>query len=233
MEIPHYLAMTAAEIQKAERLPEKMAWMACHFSPYSTGLTNIPEKLPKDSLLIVNDRTPIHGHDPVRVADELNAVCKALQCAGILLDFQNTPCEESLHLAQYLTEHIEQPLGVAAPYWCKGAAVFLPCLPTNQMLSDYLENWSGEKVWLETALIGQDITLSANGADFRSAFGVLEGGFEDTSLHCHYRIEDSEDRVILHTWRNRDDLAKLIAEAADCGVLCCVGLYQELYNYPH
>ena len=49
------LAMTAAELGAAP-LPSHPAWMACHFSPYSTGLTNLPPKLPQDSLLILNDR---------------------------------------------------------------------------------------------------------------------------------------------------------------------------------
>ena len=64
MAIPQYLAMTAAEMAGTAPLPRYMAWMACHFSPYSTGLTNRPAKLRQGSLLILNDRTPIHCHDP-------------------------------------------------------------------------------------------------------------------------------------------------------------------------
>ena len=42
MAIRQYLAMTAAEMTQAGSLPRHAAWMACHFSPYSTGLTNLP-----------------------------------------------------------------------------------------------------------------------------------------------------------------------------------------------
>ena len=46
MAIRQYLAMTAAEMTQAGSLPRHSAWMACHFSPYSTGLTNLPDRLP-------------------------------------------------------------------------------------------------------------------------------------------------------------------------------------------
>ena len=46
MAIRPFLAMTAAEIRGTETLPPKTAWMACHFSPYSTGLSNLPKDLP-------------------------------------------------------------------------------------------------------------------------------------------------------------------------------------------
>ena len=71
MAMARYLAMTAAEMMGGAPLPGKTAWMACHFSPYSTGLCNLPAALPPGSLLILNDRTPIHGHDPERICREL------------------------------------------------------------------------------------------------------------------------------------------------------------------
>ena len=54
MAIRTYLAMTASEFAKADPLPPHVAWMACHFSPYDSGLTNLPRKLPTNSLLILN-----------------------------------------------------------------------------------------------------------------------------------------------------------------------------------
>ena len=60
MGISHYLAMTGVEIAAAEALPENIAYMACHFSPYGTGLTGAPEVLPKHSMLILNDRIPFN-----------------------------------------------------------------------------------------------------------------------------------------------------------------------------
>ena len=46
MAITPFLAMTAAEFRKKEDLPDKIAWMACHFSPYGLGLSNLPQRLP-------------------------------------------------------------------------------------------------------------------------------------------------------------------------------------------
>ena len=94
MAIPQYLAMTAAEMALAP-LPPHPAWMACHFSPYSTGLTNLPPKLRQGSLLILNDRTPIHCHDPERVCRELNTALHRFGCVGLLVDFQNPVCPET------------------------------------------------------------------------------------------------------------------------------------------
>ena len=47
-----FLAMTAAEICGNRNLPANLGWMACHFSPYGTGLSNLPKQLPPSSLLI-------------------------------------------------------------------------------------------------------------------------------------------------------------------------------------
>ena len=47
MAIGRYFAMTAAEIRGCSALPAGIAWMACHFSPYGTGLSNLPPELPE------------------------------------------------------------------------------------------------------------------------------------------------------------------------------------------
>ena len=73
MAIRPFLAMTAAEIRGTETLPPKTAWMACHFSPYSTGLSNLPKALPPGSMVILDDITPIHGHDSETIAALLEA----------------------------------------------------------------------------------------------------------------------------------------------------------------
>ena len=72
MPIPCYLAMTAAEYARAKELPGRLAWMACHFAPYGTGVVNLPQQLPEGSVLMLNDRIPICGHDPLLVADMLS-----------------------------------------------------------------------------------------------------------------------------------------------------------------
>ena len=88
MAIRPFLAMTAAEIQGTETLPPKTAWMACHFSPYSTGLSNLPKALPPGSMVILDDITPIHGHDAEAIAAQLRSRLEEIECSGVLLDFQ-------------------------------------------------------------------------------------------------------------------------------------------------
>ena len=174
MAIPQYLAMTAAEMARAAPLPQHPAWMACHFSPYSTGLTNLPASLPPESLLILNDRTPIHGHDPERVCQQLGELLSRFACRGLLVDFQNPPCPESITLAGFLAQHLEFPMGISPEYQIEAPAVFLPPVPTDVKLEDYLSKWGSRESWLEAALEGQDITLTSQGTvSSQTAAGIL------------------------------------------------------------
>lgn len=229
MAIPQYLAMTAAEMQGSLPLPEKCAWMACHFSPYSTGLCNLPSALPPGSLLIFNDRTPIHGHDPARICRELNEALEGLDCAGLLLDFQNPPSRESQTLVAYLEEHLQFPMGISPKYSVESAAVFAPPVPTDTPIADYLARWRGRSVWLEAALEGQTILLTASGAQRSTSPSPPNApAFADEALHCHYSIEEKSDAVAFYTWRTQDDLSALLEEAEHLDVKLSVGLYQEL-----
>lgn len=228
-----YLAMTAAEMAAGKPLPQHPAWMACHFSPYSTGLTNLPGRLPQGSLLILNDRTPIHGHDPEQVCRELEQTLRRFGCPGLLVDFQNPRCPESAALAEYLAAHLDAPLGFTPDYAAEGAAVFLPPVPTDVPVGEYLEKWAGREIWLESALEGQTITLTVRGAAFgpnrcRDYAHVQK----DESLHCHYSVEDAPDALVFHTWRTETDLSRVLAEAEEHGVTLAVGLYQELAEIP-
>ena len=51
MPLPLNLAMTPLEIASTPALPEKIAWMACHFCEQTEGIANIPEKLPEGVFL--------------------------------------------------------------------------------------------------------------------------------------------------------------------------------------
>ena len=233
MAIRQYLAMTATEMAHVSSLPHYAAWMACHFSPYSTGLTNLPERLPPETLLILNDRTPIHGHEPQRILRELETVLHRCRCPGLLVDFQNPPCQESLELAEYLARQLDAPMAISPEYSAEGRGVFLPPVPTDRKAADYLKKWAGREIWLEEALEGQNITLTGQGALFtanrRQDFDLVHA---DGGLHCHYSIEEQPEAVVFHTWRTREDLAQLLEEAEALGVKQTVGLYQELFSAP-
>lgn len=231
MAIRRYLAMTAAEILASGDLPPKIAWMACHFSPYCTGLSNLPKALPAGSLLILDDFTPICGHDPEQIAAQLKQRAEALECAGILLDFQRPGNPETAALAQYLTQALPRTVAVSQPY-AQGlsAPVLLPPVPHHVPLREYLAPWQGREIWLEMALGAERITLTSHGAEFAdiSREETKTEGFADTNLQSHYAAETSESAATFTLWRTARDLDALLEEAEANGVSTAVGLYQEL-----
>lgn len=231
MPIPVFLAMTAAEIREKQDFPGKIGWMACHFSPYSTGLSNLPRTLPSGSLLILNDYTPMQGHDPDAVAGQLSACIAALGCRGLLLDFQRREDKCAARLANHLVMTLPCPVGVSEVY-ADGldCPVFLPPVPPSMPLGEYLTPWQGREIWLELALGGEIITLTEQGSTTVPLphGDSLGEGFSEEALHCHYRIETQASSAQFTLWRTREDLRDLLREAERSGVTSAVGLWQEL-----
>lgn len=228
-----FLAMTAAEIEKCTDFPPAIAWMACHFSPYSTGLSNLPKALPTGSLLILNDRTPIHGHEREVIAAQLTECVENLKCAGLLLDFQHPGCEETAALAAFLADTLSFPVAVSAQYAENlTCPVFLPPLPHHMTLEDYISPWQERQIWLEAALDGEIITLTESGAHIAPLppGEVFSGGHREEVLHCHYHIVLSDEDARFTLWRTREDLNALLDTAQVLGVTHAVGLYQELQD---
>lgn len=226
-----FLAMTAAEIEKCTELPPVIAWMACHFSPYGTGLSNLPKTLPAGSLLILNDRTPIHMHDPKRISDQLADCVEKLQCVGLLLDFQNPGCEQTAKLTKHLVETLPCPVAVSTHYAQHlTCPVFLPPLPHHIPLEEYVLPWENREIWLELALDGEIITLTESGADIATlpSWEVISDGHWDEALHCHYHIDVSNEDARFTLWRTKEDIHAILTEAESCGISFTVGLYQEL-----
>ena len=230
MDIVHYLAMTAAEIGANPPLPPKIAWMACHFSPYSAGLSNCPRQLPPGSLLILNDFSPIHGHSPETAANQLRSWVEDFQCSGVLLDFQRPGNTETAALTEYLEGSLPCPVAVSHLYADSlSCPVFLPPVPVQTPVAEYLAPWQGREIWLETALDAVKITVTEKGASFAPLPRVdrEDRDFRDETLHCRYRISLSEDRAEFLLYRVKEDLASLLGDAGKHGVTTAVGLYQE------
>jgi len=230
MALTLYLAMTAAEMGENLSFPPHLAYMACHFSPYGTGLSNLPRDLPPGSLLILNDRTPIRGHDPELIADQLIETIEALRCSGLLLDFQRPGCEETTALIANLIGSLPCPLGLSASYAEDvSCPVFLPPPPLDTPLESYLAPWKGREFWLEAALDGSHLTLTADGCTSTPIpYPHLSGGFSQETLHCHYQVQTDEATAHFTLWRTREDLEDLLAEAEGLGVTQAIGLWQEL-----
>lgn len=228
-----FLAMTAAEIREKSDLPKKIAWMACHFSPYGTGLSNLPRTLPPGSLLILDDITPIRGHDPQRILDQLLECTRALSCSGVLLDFQRPGIEETAALAEVLTQGLSCPVAVSHCYAEAGSSpVFLPPAPPSEPLEEHFAPWAGREVWLELSLEGEEVTVTEEGASFLSLPypAYFEEGFVDEKLCCHYRCIPLEEKIKFLLWRTKEDLNDLINQAKAFGITTTVGLYQEFSN---
>lgn len=235
MAIRPFLAMTAAEIRGAETLPPKTAWMACHFSPYSTGLSNLPKALPPGSMVILDDITPIHGHDAEAIAAQLRSRLEEIECSGVLLDFQRPGYEEAELLAGQLSEALPCPVGVSALYGqMLSCPVFLPPVPPDVSLADYLAPWNGREIWLELALDGETITLTPAGATTAPLPPAAQhaGGYRDEKLRCHYQIHTDADSARFTLFHTPEDLDALLTEGEALGVTRAVGLYQELHGIP-
>ena len=227
------LAMTAAEMRNISEIPPRIAWMACHFSPYGLGLSNLPKGLPPGSLLILDDCTPPGRHDPELVALQLTQCAETLECCGILLDFQRPGQEETRALAKHLVSALPCPVAVSECYGKElDCPVLLSPVPPSMSLEDYIRPWKDREVWLEWSTEGEILTLTVQGCtvtplpypDFTTQ------GFAEETLHCHYTMETNEKSARFTLWRTKEDWNALMEDAEKLGVLAVVGLYQELFS---
>ena len=234
MAFPLYLACTAAEFSNPDSLPAHPAWMACHFSGYSTGLSNLPTFLPAGSMLILNDRVPACGHDPNVISAQLRELAEALNPACILLDFQRPENSDTARIAAALADFPVCPLVVSELYAKElRCPVFLSPPPADCRLKDWLAPWQGRELWLEAALDSTLITVTETGSFRRTETYSQPPAdcFRETALHCRYRIRVTEDSVRFHLFRTQEDLKALLQEAETLGVTGAAGLYQELGNF--
>lgn len=231
MGLPLYLAMTAPELFATNPLPEKLAYMACCFSPYNSGLSNIPPSLPPASMLILNDSTPAGEHDPVLIGRQLCQLIDALQCSCVLLDFQRPANEQTYKIAQEVLSCLSCPVAVSEEYAENlNCAVFLSSLPLGKSLETYLSKWKNREVWLEIAPDSVVTTVDSSGSSTVRCIPydpALLPHYCD-ALHCHYKIEPAVNAVYFTLQRLNQDLAALLQEAENLGVTKAVGLYQEL-----
>lgn len=226
-----YLAITAAEIANAPALPERLAWMACHFSSCDAGLSNRPTQLPAGAMLILDDQMPVAEHDITRIADQMRSLVGTFGVDAVLLDFQRPNNAHTAAVARALVESLTCPVGVSDLYAAGlSCPVFLPPVPPYCKIEPYLAQWGGREIWLEAALSGANITLTDKGAAV-SDCGLAPShanAHHDEALFCHYTTTLSDDKAEFRLFRTQDDLLSLLAHADTLGVKRCIGLYQEL-----
>ncbi len=229
MVCPLYLALTAAEFQHMPQLPPNAAWMACHFSPYGDGLSNIPNDLPEGSMLMVNDWLPVQGHSPERIAQQLKDTVERLAVSRVLLDLQRAGNKETVAIVERVLETLPCPVSVALPYAQKGFPVLLPPVPTQTALEDHLKPYSGYEIWLEMAPLVTCATVTESGTTFREIEEDWDSPvFFDETLKCHYQTKVEKDSIRFLLRRTKEDVLLLREEAQTLNVSCCVGLYREI-----
>ena len=228
MALPLYLAQTAAEMAGNPHSGH-LAWMACHFSSGGKGLSNLPEMLPACAMLILDDSTPLDGHDPALIAEQLSEVIAGQRCESLLLDFQRAQIPGQQELAELLIASLPCPVGVSDIYArALSCPVFLSPVPPDQRLSDHLTPWQGREIWLEAALDGLMLTLTEAGCSAEALYDFPEDGLEENTLHCHYTVGTTAGSAIFRLWRTRADLENLLKEAEALGITKAIGLWQEL-----
>ena len=235
MAIMPFLAMTAAEMGNLSDFPSKIAWMACHFSPYGLGLSNLPGQLPPHSLLLLDDITPVRKHDSEMIAGQLLELVENLGCFGVLLDFQRTDQPDTEALVHYLVNTLPFPVIVSECYARNlTCPVFLPPVPPSMPLEEYISPWESRDIWLEIGLTGELLTLTEQGCKSESLPYPDDHseGFAEKALHCHYTIETNEMSARFTLWRTKDDLRELLKEAEVLGIAGAIGLFQELGTFP-
>ena len=212
-------------------MPENMAYMACHFSPGGTRLSNLPQTLPSGALLILDDSMPMDGHDAQLIASQLTLLHHCHRFDALLLDFQRADIPEQQALAAVLAHAFPFPVGVSDLYAGDLACpIFLPPVPPDKLLSEYLSPWQGREIWLEAALDGVTLTLTEAGCSAAPLFDFPGDGLSDETRHCHYSIETDADSAVFRLWRTTPDLDALLTEAETLGVTQAIGLWQELVH---
>jgi hypothetical protein len=229
MAFPLYFALTGAEFHLCNAPPNHCGWLACHFSPYGTGITNIPQNLPNDSMLILDDSTPINGHDQALIKTQIQELLSCGTIDSVLLDFQRPPTDESLGMAKALTV-LPCPVAVSESYAKDlSCPVFLPPPPLHLPLHTYIAPWQGREIWLEAALGQECVAVTKEGlcTDRPWTHSDNPAHFSQ-ELACHYKIVPLEDEIRFLFHRTREDLDALLALAESLGISRAVGLYQEL-----
>ncbi len=222
-----FLAATAAEL--AQFRPKRAAYMACHFSPYGTGLSNLPCFLPPESMLLLDDSMPPGDHDPSLVAEQLTEIINKFSVKAVLLDFQREKNENTVQMSSFLIRALPCPVAAAEPYAMEiGCPVLLSPVPANVCLQAYLAPWLQQGVYMEIAPAALQITVAESGSSAISFEFADEPPLYSKKICCHYDVKVASDKAVFTLTRTKDDLAALVQQATAMGVHGMVGLYQEL-----
>lgn len=231
MGFPQYLAMTAAESALHPVVNHPVARLGCSFG--EKGLAGLPETLPPDSILILDDRVPMTDQPAAEIANVLEKTLTRFSCRGLLLDFQRPEVHAQRALAAYLYGRLPVPMAAPPGYAPEGCPLFLPPIPPDTAVETALAPWAGREIWLDTTLAEQTLHLTAAGCT--ASENLQPGpadGFYDQALCCLYRIQQTDDGFLFRLSRDLRCTQALLERAAKLGLTLAIGLWQEFGLLP-
>ena len=230
MAIPICLALTAAELAGMQDTPSPMGWLACHFSPYSQGLSNMPPPLQPDSVLILDDSNPFTVHQGTLIVEQLLEYQKTCPIKALVLDFQYQNDRNLRILADLLRAKLPYPVIAPPEYAGADSPVLLPPCPLQLPLAEHIAPYQNRQIWLEIALNGLNVTVTSSGCIQEPFEYGRDGAYPhwDPRLLCHYKISKTPESITFQMQRTRSGLTRLMTEAEDLGVCHAIGLWQEL-----
>ncbi len=215
-----YWAVTEKEMSKISNQP--LAWLACRFDKRGYGLENLPPKLPKGALILVDDLQPIGSHSPARIAKQLTELCSRYHPAGIVLDLERRPMPRALQMVKHLTRLEQVPVAVTPAYARElDCPVFLTA-PMHKKLPQLLAPWKDREIWLDLPM-GQWAVTRGIPEPMQTPHSGPWGW--DRFLCCGY-VKTGSDTYVL--CRNQQMLPKILEEAGRLGVPRALLLASEL-----
>ena len=175
--------------------------------------------------MILDDSSPIQGHDPERIREELAALAEAHRVAAVLLDFQRPGAGE---MVSVLSEGLPCPGAVSALYgMMTQGPVLLPPVPPFRLLGEHIRDWHGRELWLELSPEGSEVRLDEDGPHAEPWWPEGPLPFRHGALKCRYRTELLPGAAIFRGCRTAEDLDELLGEAERLGVTAALGLWAE------
>ena len=223
MATERYLAMRLAEFDPNGEIPQKTAWMVCPFSP---EWTTPPALAPGSLLILTDEQIPVDAD-----WEQILQAVQAMDCGGVVLDFQKPKAEQTAAFAAQLTASLPCPVAVSEAYAAGlDCPVFLSPCPHHVPLQEHLAPWAGREIWLDLAVDAEIITLTAEGAVIAPVVPEESPPLchREERLHCHYSIETGTDFARFTLCRTKEDVDNLQLAAEALGVHTFVGLRQEL-----
>ncbi len=196
-----YVVMTGKEIRDCGKLPEKIAYLGCHFG--GNGLVGLPDGLPEGSMLLIDDRVVPQESDIESALAQLKPLLPKF--SGIYLDFQRE--ETPKEAANLLVEKLPFPVGVP-----KRFGIGIPVLPPRQLNllpGDYYH----PGCWTEAAMTAWELTVTKDGCSKKEVPRKKDfSGHYSEILYCSYSVEMDEEKAVFVMQNNRELLHREILE---------------------